>query len=1159
LTDFDRQLGTIAASLAKGAPRLTITGLTGSSPAFLLTRLLAEAKGVYLAITADSDAAEELCRELRFFADQPDDILLFPAWDTPPLESASPHPNVTGERLNTLFRLLDRQGRIVVAPYAAAVQKVLPRRTLGELSQYLVAGEEVPREELLEKLVKLGYSPVPLVEDRGCFAARGGILDIFPPNLPAPVRIEFFGDFVETIRTFDPLTQRSLTPLEELVLLPSREVILAPEVMKEFTGRLKRLCDEIDIPVPRRRELVEQLNSSIYPPGIENLLPLFHGPLETLFDYAGGEAVVVLCDPEAIVAAGEEWRSELETARNKALENDLIICDPAEQFLQGESAAAGRFPGRQIRLPRLELLETEAGETFNFGVEQNSDLKLAITPDGEGVLKPLAERLAGWLAAGQKVFIPCHQRGQAQRLMGLLEHFNLPLQLSERSFAGERFRREGGIALLLGEISRGFRLPAAGTVVVAEEELFGKRTRRRGVSEVKKKQILTSLAELKPGDHMVHLDFGVGLYRGLQHLELSGVAGDFLLLEYAGGDKLYLPVDRMALVQRYVGAEGLEPRVDRLGGVSWDKAKAKAREAVEEMAAELLEIYAARQVQKGYAFSPPDDLYREFEAAFAWDETPDQLSAIDDVLQDMMSERPMDRLVCGDVGYGKTEVAIRGAFKAVMDGRQVAVLVPTTILAQQHLESFRERFRDYPVTVEMLSRFRTPKEQKLILADVAAGKVDVIIGTHRLLQKDVQFRELGLLIVDEEQRFGVAHKERLKKFRATVDLMTLTATPIPRTLYMSMMGIRDLSIIDTPPVDRLAIKTYVARFNEELIREAVLRELRRGGQVFFVHNRVQSIGAMAEHLGRIVPEAKIAVAHGQMGEGELEKVMLGFMHNETNLLLCTTIIESGLDIPSANTLIVNRADAFGLAQLYQLRGRVGRSKVRAFAYFLIPAEGAIAPDSRERLKILQDISELGAGFRIATHDLEIRGAGDILGAKQSGQIAAVGFELFTELLEETIQRLKGEGHVEKVEPEIKLRIPAFIPEDYVRDANQRLVLYKKLTQVNAEEEVGDIQAELVDRYGKPPLAVEYLLELMKLRLMLKEFLVKEAEFDGKRLIFAFHEKTPVSPDLIIGLIRNQPKKYQFTPDFRLVAELGDTTFDGVLLEARNLLKKLKGV
>jgi transcription-repair coupling factor (superfamily II helicase) len=1159
LTEFDTHLAAIAASLKDNTPKITLTGLSGSAGAFLLARLLRETDELFIAVAADSDAAEELFRELRFYADKPEEILHFPAWDVAPLDAASPHANITGERLNTLFRLMSSQARIVVTPYSAVVQKVLPRQTLGDLSQYLIAGEEAPYDELLGKLVKLGYSPVPLVEDRGGFSARGGIVDIFPPNLPQPVRIEFFGDFVETIRTFDPLTQRSLHPLEELVLLPSREVVLAHEVMKAFTGRLKRLCDDIDIAVPRRRELIEQLNTSIYPPGIENLLPLFHGPLETLFDYAGSKAVTLLCDPDATAEARQEWLYEIDKNRTNSLEQERIICEASEQFLTGDAGLPKNFPGRQIVLPRLELLSAESGKLFNFTVEQNSDLKLLLTPDGEGVMKPLAEKLSGWLKDEMRVFIPCHQRGQAERLMALLEHYELPLKLAERSFSAELFRRGGGISLLLGEISRGFRLPSAGIAVVSEEELFGKRVRRRGVSEMKKKQILTSLAELKVGDFMVHIDFGVGEYRGLEHLELGGVAGDFILLQYAGGDRLYLPVDRMALVQRYVGAEGLEPRVDRLGGASWDKAKAKAREAVEEMAVELLEIYAARQVEKGHAFSPPDDLYREFEASFAWDETPDQLAAIDDVLQDMMSERPMDRLVCGDVGYGKTEVAIRAAFKAVMDGRQVAVLVPTTILAQQHFESFRERFKDYPVTVEMLSRFRSAKEQKAILEDLAKGKVDVVIGTHRLLQKDVQFRELGLLVVDEEQRFGVVHKERLKKFRATVDIMTLTATPIPRTLYMSMMGVRDLSIIDTPPVDRLAIKTFVARFNEELIREAVMRELRRGGQVFFVHNRVQSIGVMAEHLARIVPEAKIAIAHGQMKEGELEKVMLGFMHSESNILLCTTIIESGLDIPSANTLIVNRADAFGLAQLYQLRGRVGRSKVRAFAYFLIPAEGAIAPDSRERLKILQDISELGAGFRIATHDLEIRGAGNILGAKQSGQIAAVGFELFTELLEETIQRLKGEELNERVEPEIKLRIPAFIPEDYVKNANQRLVLYKKLTQVISEEEVADIQAELVDRYGKPPLAVEYLLETMKLRLLFKKLLVREAEFDGKRLTFSFHAKTPVSPDLIIALIKSQPKRYQFTPDFKLIAESSDTSFDGVLHESRNLLKKLGGL
>jgi transcription-repair coupling factor (superfamily II helicase) len=627
-------------------------------------------------------------------------------------------------------------------------------------------------------------------------------------------------------------------------------------------------------------------------------------------------------------------------------------------------------------------------------------------------------------------------------------------------------------------------------------------------------------------------------------------------LEYAGADKLYLPVDRINLVQRYIGAKGLEPRLEKLGGGGWEKTKAKACLAVQEMAEELLKIYAAREIQEGYAFTPPDDMFREFEAAFDFEETPDQLAAIEDVLRDMQDKKPMDRLVCGDVGYGKTEVAMRGAFKSVMDGKQVAVLVPTTVLAQQHLETFRKRFKAYPVNVEMLSRFRSPKEQKVILEGVKKGSVDIVIGTHRLLQKDVAFKDLGLLIVDEEHRFGVTHKESLKKYRAVVDIMTLTATPIPRTLHMSLMGIRDLSIINTPPVDRLAIKTFVARFNDELIREAALRELRRGGQIFFVHNRVQSIGVMAEHLQRVVPEARIAVAHGQMEERELERVMLGFMHGESNLLLCTTIIESGLDIPSANTLIVNRADMFGLAQLYQLRGRVGRSRQRAYAYFLIPEKGAIPADARERLKILQDIDELGAGFRIATHDLEIRGAGDLLGGRQSGNIAAVGFELYTELLEETISRMKGEEFVERVEPELKLRIPAFIPETYIGNANQRLVIYKKLTQADCDADIEAVMEELVDRYGKLPLAAEYLLEVMRLRLQLKARLIREIEFDGRRLLFTFQQKTPVSPDTIITLISRHPKKYKFTPDYRLTIELADTSFEGVLGEARNLLNLL---
>ncbi len=1144
-------------ALSPADASVSIAGLKGSAPAYVLSRLAIGVQKNFLVITPDAESAEELCREMRFYTGREDAAFYFPPWDTAPFENASPHADITGQRLKVLFRLMDGRGDVVVTSLPALMQKVLPRRTLGGVSQYIVAGEEVAREKLLEKLVKLGYSHVPLVEDRGGFSVRGGILDIFPPDLPAPVRIEFFGDFVDTIRAFDPVTQRSLQPLEELILLPSREVVISEEVLKEFAPRLKRRCDAIEIPATRRRDLLEQLQNAIYPPGVEYLQPLFHPGLETLFDYAGADLVKVIYDPAAVAAAQESFARDLATAGERAFERDIITCDKNELFLDAVEVTRILSEGRRVAVPFLEVIgDGGAGETFRLAVQDNGDLRLDVSSDGEGVLKPLVDRLLSWLADKHRVLIACHQRGQAQRLFDILSHYNLPLDISERGFPSELGRKDNRLGILVGDISRGFRLPEEGVVVIAEEEIFGVRIKRRGLSEARKKQLLTSLAELKPGDHMVHIDFGVGIYRGLQHLTFDRMEGDFLLLEYAGADKLYLPVDRINLVQRYVGAEGVEPHLDKLGGAGWEKAKAKAKAAIQEMAGELLKIYAARQVEEGYAFSPQDELYQEFEASFAFEETPDQQAAIDDVLRDMESKRPMDRLVCGDVGYGKTEVAMRGAFKAVMDGKQVAVLVPTTILAQQHMETFAGRFKTYPVKVEMLSRFRSAKEQKSILEGVQKGDVDIIIGTHRLLQKDVAFKDLGLLIIDEEQRFGVSHKERLKKYRAVVDIMTLTATPIPRTLYMSLMGIRDLSIIDTPPVDRLAIKTFVARSSDELIREAVMRELRRGGQVFFVHNRVQTIGAMAEHLQQIVPEARIAVGHGQMEEKELERVMLGFMHGETNLLLCTTIIESGLDIPTANTLIVNRADTFGLSQLYQLRGRVGRSKQRAFAYLLIPGEGAISADARERLKIIQELTELGAGFRIATHDLEIRGAGDLLGARQSGDIAAVGFELYTELLEEAIRQLKGEELAERVEPEIKLRIPAFIPEDYVREPNQRLIIYKKLSQATSEDDIGEIAAELVDRFGKLPLAAEYLLQVMRLRVTLKAMLVKEIEFDGKRLILSFHQKTPVSPDTIIALIRQQPKKYQFTPDFRLYAEPVDTSFDGVLDEARNLLKRL---
>ncbi|MGB9080256.1 MAG: transcription-repair coupling factor [Desulfuromonadaceae bacterium] len=1162
------------AAFRRGERRIVIPGLKGSSPSLFVAELVRGGLDTPLVITSTQEAAEEFCRELAFFSGGDLHAALFPAWDAAPFSATSPHPDVTGARLDTLFRLQNGLSRITVMPVAAALQRLLPRKTLNDSSCYLLAGEEFERDDLLARLVRMGYANVPLVEDRGTFAVRGGILDIFPPNLRAPVRIEFFGDTAETMRAFDPLTQRSLQPVEELVLLPSRELLLSDEVLEDIAPRLKQLCDDLDIPANRRRAILEDLQNAVYFQGIDFLQPLLHPGLETIFDYAHG-APLILLDPEAISYVSLSFGEEVEAGVVKAAAAGLAHSPAGELFLTGaelEAIIAGRHV---VELSGLVLGVPEDTTTIAISCQDNSDLRVSVSKESSHALAPLALTLREWLDGGQRVVIACHQQPQAERLKELLKPYKIPCSISEAGFqdvvpppqpspagGGSNVpppsggRPGGGITILIGDISRGFRLPDSRLILIAEEELFGKRVRRRGVSEVRKKQLLASLAELKPGDYMVHIDHGIGLYRGLQHISVGSVGGDFLLLEYAGSDKLFLPVDRLGLVQRYVGPEGSHPALDKLGGVSWEKSKGKARKNIEELAGELLEIYARRQLSEGFSFSPPDEMYREFEASFAWEETPDQLSAIQDVLADMQHSKPMDRLVCGDVGYGKTEVALRGAFKSALDGKQVGILVPTTILAQQHYETFHERLKEYPVTVEVLSRFRTAKEQKAILERLKKGDIDIIIGTHRLLQKDVAFKDLGLMIIDEEQRFGVKDKERLKSFRAVVDVMTLTATPIPRTLYMSMMGIRDLSIIDTPPVDRLAVKTIVSRFSEELIREAVMRELRRGGQVFFVHNRVQTIGKRAELLAQLVPEAKIAVGHGQMGEHELEKVMLGFMHGETNLLLCTTIIESGLDIPNANTLIVDHADKFGLSQLYQLRGRVGRSTQRGYAYLLIPGEAAISSDARERLRVLQEISELGAGFRIATHDMEIRGAGDMLGNRQSGTVTEIGFELYNQMLEETIARMRGEESVERVEPEINLKVPAFIPEAYVKDAGQRLVIYKKLTQAEHEEDVLDVQNEVLDRFGKYPLATSYLFEIMKLRVLLKRLIVRQIDFDGKAVIISFHPRTPASPDTIIGMMRSEPKKYQFTPDYKLVCTLKDTSFEGILEMAKSVLQRL---
>jgi transcription-repair coupling factor (superfamily II helicase) len=773
----------------------------------------------------------------------------------------------------------------------------------------------------------------------------------------------------------------------------------------------------------------------------------------------------------------------------------------------------------------------------------------------EPTLAPLAERLKSW--QDDRVFLVAPTQGDAVRLGELLSHYDLRIPLLDEPVASLLARMEAKRAIVRGHLNQGFRLPEARLVVMTFDEIFG--TRKRQPSAATKSHpshFLTSLSELKQNDFVVHLDHGIGIYRGLKFLKVAGVEGEFLHLEYEAGDRLYLPVDRINMVQKYIGGDGAQPALDRLGGTTWEKVKAKTRKSIFAMAEELVQLYAIREAREGNAFAPPDSLYKEFEAAFEFEETPDQLRAIDETLADMQKRKPMDRLVCGDVGYGKTEVAMRAAFLAVEGGRQVAVLAPTTILAQQHLQTFRQRFRNHPVRIEMISRFLTAKETQHVLEGLATGVVDIVIGTHRLLQKDVQFKDLGLVIIDEEHRFGVVHKERLKKLRQLVDVVSLTATPIPRTLHMSLVGIRDLSIIETPPLDRLAIQTYVTRYDERVIRDAILRELERGGQVFFLHNRVETIDRVAAKLIDLIPEAKMAVAHGQMPPKELEKVMLDFLENKTQVLVCSAIIESGLDFPNANTIIINRADKFGLAQLYQLRGRVGRSHRHAYAYLLIPGEKAITPDAERRLRALQELDGLGGGFKLALHDLEIRGAGNLLGEQQSGQITAIGFELYTEMMEQAVRELKGETVAPEVEPEIRLGIPAYFPEDYMPDANQRLFFYKRLASLREAREREELKEEIKDRFGPYGSAVENLFLVMELRRVLKEVLVQQISVSDGRVFLLFHPESPVKVEKLLQLIKEPRTRFRLAPDGRLSFTPHHQEWDKLVAEVIDLLYAL---
>jgi transcription-repair coupling factor (superfamily II helicase) len=1153
--------------LTGSAERGGIYGLRGSAAAYVIASAVKRGSGTIVLVLPEGDTASRVAGDIRFFlgegegAQSPlhEDVVLYPSSELAPFAFGGFEADVWIGRMAALFRLIEgNQPRVIVTSLDSLIRKIIPRSAFSRTSFSLSAGQDLSRETLLERLVAAGYTRSPLVEDVGEFSVRGFIIDVYPPFYPYPVRLEQLGDRIESIRFFDPANQRSREEKTEIQVGPIHMLVPDEDAREDGLKRLLQACEDRGVEKRVRQSLVDDFRHGVRFPGAEFYLPYFFPSMESLIDYFPRNSVVIGPDEDTLARTFQDLEEEISRSWETAAEDGLPVPRQEDLYLSDTEFRHQMSPFRNIVLSDLEV--EEAGRTaIRLQCDSNSDIRSDLLKKKayDAGMAGLVTRLTGWRDEGNEIFLVSHTQGQANRLLKLLEPYALKVDFRGEGFEASHFLTEPtpGIRLYVGPLSTGFRMEHAHRIVITEEEIFGTRVRSHTRHRARG-SLISSLTDLKEGEAVVHEDYGIGIFRGLARKEFDGIPGEVMVIEYSGGDLLYHPLDRLHVIQKYVSGSEEPARIDRLGGKGWEKTKAKVKKSIREMARELLEIHAKRHINTRPAYSPIDETFSTFEASFQFEETPDQAKAIQDVMESMDSDRPMDRLVCGDVGYGKTEVAVRAAFRAIMDGKQVAVLVPTTVLAQQHLDTFASRFEGYPVHVDMLSRFRNSMEQKEILQKLAEGKLDLVIGTHRLLQKDLKFRDLGLLVVDEEQRFGVAHKERIKKYKAVVDVLTLTATPIPRTLNFALTGIRDLSVIETPPTNRRSISTHVIRQSDEVTREAIVRELNRGGQVFYLHNRVQSIFRRAGTLQALVPEGRFGVAHGQMPDNALEEVMTNFVTGKINVLVCTNIIESGLDIPRANTIIIERADTFGLADLYQLRGRVGRSSVRAHAYLLTPPETMISPDAMKRLAVIQEHSNLGQGFRIAMRDMEIRGAGNLLGTSQSGHVAQVGYEMYLDLLEQAVQEIKGEEPPPRIDPEIHLRLEALIPEEYVPDSQQRMNLYKRLSRADSRTEIEEIEEEIIDLYGKTPIQVSHLLEVMRIRLDLKQLRILRLDYTGRELIFTFDTDTSVSPVMLV-LWAQQDPKVRVLPGDKLGYLIGETDPESRVRICCAVLKRLR--
>jgi len=1158
-------IDTLFGTISKRNGPVAITGLSGAERAYFINRLYRKFRQPVVIVTAESDTAKQLLNDLRFFSTkQPSFLHYFPPHNVAPFKSLSYQRNTAAERIGTLYRLTEGNGPpVVVTTVEALSERLIPKRILLQYADLLMEGEQLDRDQFSENLVCGGYTQSVLVEEPGDFCMRGGIIDVFPPLYQDPIRIELFGDSVDSLRLFSATTQRSKASIGEVVILPASEAIFEREHIEEITTRLRLRAAEQGLTVTRIRELTGQLKTEGMLSDIEGFLPIVYPSPDTLFDYISESSQCLLIEPADIAQTAEDLAGKIDSGYAAACRENRLCVEPDDLYLTWSQEVDRLISYRPIMLKRLAIntsddLQLRPELTIELGVDDNGlvTAEMAHISDGRSLFQLLSKWILSQKFAGNTTVVVCHTNARARNLKKMLRAYDVQLLFAE-TIAGVK-RDMGRVWAVQGQLSHGFVWPEESLAVITEDEIFDTKSFRQKRPVTRRQSPPPDISDLNVGDLIVHADHGIGRYEGLVKLTINGLSNDFLLIVYKDEDRLYLPVDRMGMIEKYMGVDGASPTLDKMGGLSWARAKARVQRSAEKIAGELLKIYAARKVHNGYAFNDPASGYQTFTALFAFEETRDQQQAIEDVMADMAKPIPMDRLVCGDVGYGKTEVALRAAYMVADNAKQVAMVVPTTILAEQHFFTFSNRFKRTPFNVACLSRFRSARHQQEILNRLKTGGVDIVIGTHRLFSKDVEFKDLGIVILDEEQRFGVKHKEKLKRIRTTVDVLALTATPIPRTLHLSMTGVRDISIISTPPEYRQAIVTYVCEFDETVIRDAIRKELERGGQIYFVHNNIASIERMAGRLKQLVPEVRMDIAHGRMREEDLENTMYRFKNGEIDMLVCTTIIESGLDVAAANTMLVNRADRFGLSQMYQLRGRVGRSDRQAYAYLIIARESGLTRTARKRLKVLMSHSDLGSGFQIAMHDLKIRGGGTILGAAQSGHIAAVGYDMFLKLMKDAVTKLKGETTIGPLEPEINLPLAAYIPEHYMPDIDQRLITYRRLARMTASEEVTSLKRELKDRFGElPDEAVSLLVKIM-LRILAIRAGVKRLDLAEKQLTLYLSTPHLKNPAGIIDWVTHigRDSGACLSPNHVLTIRIDDGHTRRFLSRTKNILKEI---